>query len=140
MKEIKRKPRVALSSVVVVAALLSGCATFGAAAPEQSVQERSAARWKALIAGDLRAAYGYMLPSYRAVRSYEHYTGSIGGAAQWLGAEVVRVQCESGEKCTARVKIDAKPIAPTPYRGTISTGVDETWLLEDGQWWLYQKL
>ena len=91
------------------------------------------------FAGDLNKAYGYMAPSYRAVTSLERYSSSIGGVATWVGAEVIRVECAT-EKCTARLKIEAKPAATMHFKANITTGVDETWLLEDGQWWLFQKL
>lgn len=132
--------RVAPWIAVAAAALLSGCAALGTATPEQLVQERSTARWKALVAGDLKTGYDMLAPSYRAVSSYERYTSGMGSVATWVAAEVLHVDCETAQKCTARVKIEAKPIAVKDYRGTISTGVDETWLLEDGEWWLYQKL
>ena len=133
------RPLAALATATLAASLLAGCAAFGAATPEHAVQERSAERWKALIAGDFNKAYGYMAPSYRAVTSLERYSSSIGGVATWVGAEVIRVECAT-EKCTARVNIEAKPAATMHFKANITTGVDETWLLEDGQWWLFQKL
>ena len=133
------RPLAALATATLAASLLAGCAAFGVATPEQTVQERATERWKALIAGDLNKAYGYMAPSYRAVTSLERYSSSIGGVATWVGAEVIRVECAT-EKCTARLKIEAKPAATMHFKANITTGVDETWLLEDGQWWLFQKL
>lgn len=118
---------------------LAACAATTPAPPEQLVAQRAAARWQALIAGDFEKAYGFTTPSYRALTPFERYRAGIGGAVTWLGAEVVRVECET-EKCTAVIKIEARPMLATPYKGTITTGVDETWLLEQGQWWLYQKL
>ncbi|MNV68229.1 hypothetical protein D3C71_1610640 [compost metagenome] len=103
------------------------------------MQERSTERWKALIAGDIKKAYGYMAPSYRAVTSFERYSSSIGGAATWISADVLRVECAT-DKCTARVKIEAKPTVAMHFKANITTGADETWLLEDGQWWFFQKL
>ena len=132
-------PLAALAAATLAASLLAGCAAFGVATPERTVQERSAERWKALIAGDFNKAYGYMAPSYRAVTSLERYRSSIGGVAAWVGAEVIRVECAT-DKCIARVKIEAKPTALMHFKANINTGVDETWLLEDGQWWLFQKL
>lgn len=133
--------RAALLLAACATALLTACASLQPATPEQAVQQRAQARWQALLAGDIAKSYTYMAPSYRAVVDFERYSGRIGGAAKWLDAEVVRVHCESEEKCTARLKITAQPLMPaTTKRSPISTGVDETWLLEDGQWWLYQKL
>ncbi|WP_156391490.1 hypothetical protein [Acidovorax sp. Root70] len=127
------------TATVMALVALSGCAAVAPQSPEKAVENRAAARWQALIAGDIQKAYTFTAPSYRAVTSFERYSSGIGGAATWVNAEVVRVECAT-EKCTAVVKIEAKPILAKPYNGTITTGVDETWLLEDGQWWLYQKL
>ena len=132
--------RATLCGALVAVALLAGCASVESGTPEEIVKARATARLKAMVAHDFKKSYEYLAPSYRAVRTVEQYSANIGGAVQWLGADVVRVQCESAEKCTARIKIDAKPLMSTRYQGTISTGVNETWLLEEGQWWLYQKL
>ncbi|MCW5305118.1 hypothetical protein D8B30_17835 [Verminephrobacter eiseniae] len=133
------RPGIWRAAAVAAMVALTGCAAPTPASPEQAVEQRANARWKALLAGDIKQAYGFITPSYRAVTSLERYSADLGGVATWIGAQVVRVECAT-EKCTAVVKIEAKPIFTTPYRGTITTAVDETWLLEDGQWWLYQKL
>src|SRR6218665_2510730 len=145
------RPGIWRAAAVAAMVALTGCAAPTPASPEQAgeqpppagpaqaVEQRATARWKALLAGDIKQAYGFTTPSYRAVTSLERYSADLGGVATWIGAQVVRVECAT-EKCTAVVKIEAKPIFTTPYRGTITTAVDETWLLEDGQWWLYQKL
>ena len=133
------RPGIWRAAAVAAMVALTGCAAPTPASPEQAVEQRANARWKALLAGDIKQAYGFITPSYRAVTSLERYSADLGGVATWIGAQVVRVECAT-EKCTAVVKIEAKPIFTTPYKGTITTAVDETWLLEDGQWWLYQKL
>ena len=126
--------------VAVAAVTLAGCASvFTPKPPEEAVRERATARWQALVAGQYDKAYQMLSPSYRGVTSQERYTAGLGGAAVWTGAEVIRVNCEP-EKCTARVRIDAKPLAGPRYDGIISTGVDEIWVNEGGQWWLYQAL
>lgn len=125
----------------LAAAAVAGCAAIGSSAtPEEAVKARATERWNALLKGDMRAAYGYALPSFRAVTSFERYNSQIGGAVRWLNAEVLRVECESAEKCTARIKIEAEPIVSGRTQGRIFPGINETWLLEDGQWWHYQKL
>lgn len=118
---------------------LSACSALAPASPEQIVTQRASARWQALIAGDLQKAYTYTTPSYRALTSFERYSAGLGSVATWTGAEVLRVECET-EKCTAVVKVQARTMLAKPFNATISTGVDETWLLENGQWWLHQRL
>src|SRR6218665_1457227 len=133
------RPGIWRAAAVAAMVALTGCAAPTPASPEQAVEQRANARWKALLAGDIKQAYGFITPSYRAVTSLERYSAALGGVATWIGAQVVRVECAT-EKCTAVVKIEAKPIFPTPYKGTITTAVDETWLLADGQGWPEQKL
>ena len=119
--------------------LLAACASFKPKTPEEVVKERATARWQALIPREYAKAYTFLAPSYRKLASEDRYASSFGTAVIWKSAEVVGVTCEP-EKCTARVKIESQPSTPTLFRGTITTHVDEEWLLEDGQWWLYQKL
>ena len=119
--------------------LLTACASFKPKTPEEVVKERASARWQAMISGDFAKAYTYMAPSYRKIASLSRFASGIGTAVTWKAVEVVRVTCEP-EKCSVRIKIESQPNVPTLFRGTITTGGDEEWLLEDGQWWLHQKL
>ncbi|EHL24493.1 hypothetical protein KYG_02447 [Acidovorax sp. NO-1] len=132
--------RVALCGVIAAVTLLAGCASLETGTPEEIVKARAEARWKAMVAHDFKRAYGYLAPSYRAVSSFERYNEKLNGGAAWAKVEVARVRCENAEKCTASVRIESKPIGVMNFKGNIITGVDETWLLEDGKWWLYQKL
>src|SRR6218665_3399671 len=43
----------------------TGSAPPTPASPEQAVEQRANARWKALLAGDIKQAYGFITPSYR---------------------------------------------------------------------------
>lgn len=131
---------VGLWGSLAAVALLAGCASLERGTPEEIVQARATARWKAMVAHDFKQAYGYLAPSYRAVSSFERYTERLNGGAAWVKADVARVRCESAEKCTASVRIESKPIGVMRFNANIVTGVDETWLLEDGKWWLYQQL
>jgi len=36
--------------------------------------------------------------------------------------------------------VNYTPLLPRPRVGNIETSIDETWLLEQGQWWLPQGL
>lgn len=132
--------RAALLLAAAATALLTACASAPPATPEQAVQARAQARWQALVKHDFKTAYGYFAPSYRAVTSFERYKEQLNGGAPWVKASVGRVRCESDEKCIASIRIEGKPVASMHFRGNIITGVDETWLLEEGQWWLYQPL
>ena len=52
---------------------------------------------------------------------------------------MVKVTCEA-ERCTARMRLDAKPALIGMNLGAVATHLDEVWLLEDGQWWRHQDL
>lgn len=124
----------------IAAGVVAGCASSVSVSPEERVRVRATERWQALIAYQMDKAYAFTTPAYRAVASFERDRARYGSAAQWVGAEVQRVNCEP-EKCTVRVRIDVKPIVPGLRRNTVlSTHADETWLLVDGQWWLHREL
>lgn len=119
---------------------LTACANIHGGSPEDRVRDRATERWQALVAYQMEKAYAYTTPAYRAVISFERDRARYGSAAQWVGAEVVRVTCEPA-KCTARVRIDARPTIPGIGRKTtLTTHADEIWLLVDGQWWLHREL
>ena len=104
------------------------------------VKARASARWAALLKPDMREAYSYMAPGYRTVYDERAYRMRRGSAVKWTGAEVVEVRCPDATKCIAKVRIEAKPFLGRKFGDTITTHAEETWLLEDGQWWLFEKL
>lgn len=118
---------------------LTACGGMIKKLPEEAVRDRAAERWGHLIKGDMRKAYELSSPSSRAVVSFEQYRGKFGGAVAWRKTEITSVTCET-DKCTAKVRIEAEPLLGTRFGNTLLTYVDETWLLEDGQWWFFQKL
>lgn len=125
---------------VVSLGLMAGCAALAPQSPEEVVKSRAGARWAALLKPDMRAAYSYMTPGYRKVNTEESYRTRRGSAVKWTGAEVVEVRCPEATKCLATVRIDAKPFMGRKFGDTITTHVEETWLLEDGQWWLFERI
>jgi len=131
-----------LRSALAVAAmaLVAGCAALGPQAAEDAVKARASARWAALLKYDFDAAYAYMAPGYRAVMSVEKFKARQGSAVRWTGAEAVSAACPEVVKCVVQVRIQAKPFLGRKFGDTITTHVEETWLLEDGQWWLFQKI
>ena len=122
-------------------ALLAGCASWmEPQKPEVAVKARATALLKAKMAGDFEKAYNMTAPSYRAVAKLFRYRAENSAAPGWTGAEVIDVSCEEPTKCSAKVRIDFKPLLGVRFGDTISTHVDETWLTEDGQWWLFPRL
>lgn len=125
---------------VAAVALVAGCAALGPQTAEDAVKARASARWAALLKPDMRTAYTFMTPAYRTAFDEEAYRKRRGSAVKWTGAEVVEVRCPEATKCIAKVRIEAKPFMGRKFGDTIATYAEETWLLEDGQWWLFEKL
>lgn len=134
-----------LSSKAVTAAMaagmlaLAGCAAMAPSTPEQAVKERSEAYWKARIAGQYDKTYALTPPSYRKAFTQDQFSRQFGNGAAVTGSEVTEVTCQP-EKCVARVKLTAKPLILGLKLNSIDTYLDETWVLEDGQWWRFQDL
>jgi len=130
------RPARRLLLAAAAAALLAGCASTPST-PEQAVAARANARWQAQIAGDFEKAYGYLSPASRALTPYTVWRGGIRGFTNWKSAEVVSVTCETSEKCIARVKVVHEPVMLRRSLGSIDSAVDETWLLDGGEWWFF---
>ncbi len=126
--------------VLSASAVLVACAGVTATAPEEVVKQRVNERWKTLVSGDFARSYSYTAPSFRGLISQDVYRGRIGGAVNWVAGEVANVQCPEAIKCIARVRIDYKPLLRGRAGDTFSTYANETWVLEDGQWWAFEPL
>lgn len=131
--------RLSASALALTVLALAGCASLSPSTPETTVSQRSKAYWAARQAGQVDKAYALTPPSYRQVRTLEQFKSQFGNAAVVQGAEAIKVTCEP-EKCVARIKLNVTPALAGLKMGTIATHLDETWLLEDGQWWRYQDL
>jgi len=129
--------RIALASLLSIA--LAGCASLQTK-PEDAVTQRANARWQALVKGDLEAAYNYSSPGFRAVVDLGGFKGRTGIAGRWLDAQVARVECDLPTRCKAVVRIEYSTLIPGKSKVKMDTHIDETWLLEDGQWWIFQKV
>lgn len=132
--------RFALLACLVGPLVLSGCALLKPPPPEEVVRERAQARWNALLAGKFEDAYQFLSPASRNVVSLQRFRASIGGADTWKGAEVHKVTCSQADRCTVSIKVSYSAILRGRSLGTIDTSVEETWLLDAGQWWLPQGL
>lgn len=125
----------------LLAATLSGCAGLGTPQPpELAVRTLATQRWQALMAQDFAKAYTFAPPSYRQLHTADVYQKKYQGVpVKWLAAKVLRVQCET-EKCDVRIDLESKPLIPFGFKGSINSGLDETWVLENGQWWMLETL
>jgi hypothetical protein len=126
----------AMSAVVLSAAFLAGCATVGKPEnpDEAAVKVRATARWEALAKGDFQAAYQFLPSSYRATSTLDDYRNRFGNAVVWLGAEPVSADCAS-ERCMVMMNVEARMLTRGRAGHEFKSGVEETWVKEDGQWW-----
>jgi len=120
--------------------VLAACATFNTSPPEERVRQRSTERWQAVLANDYAKVYSFAMPSYRALVSQEAFRSRQGVAVQRVSAKVFSVNCPEASKCTARVEVGVKPPLGKRFGAPITATVDESWVFEDGQWWLAERL
>ena len=124
--------RWALTACAVSALLLAGCASMQTQTPEQIVEARANQRWQHLIDGDIEKAYDMLTDSYRRVTPYERYRGRMTNGG-WIKAKAISVTC-ADEVCAVRISLEAKPPLGSRFGGNINTGLDESWVFEEGQW------
>ena len=131
--------RLSLMALICAGTLLGACASLQTK-PEDAVTQRANARWQALVKGDMAKAYAYSTPGFRAVVDVEGFKGRTGIAGRWLGAQVTSVSCDTPERCKAIIRLEFSTLMPGFSKDRMTTHIDETWLLEDGQWWIFQKV
>ena len=131
--------RIGLMALVAAGALLSGCASFQTK-PEDAVTQRATQRWQALLKGDIEKAYTFNAPGFRSVVNPADFRARTGIAGRWHSAEVASVSCDTPERCKAVIKLQFSTLIPGHSKDRMTTHIDETWLLEDGQWWIFQKV
>ncbi len=125
-------------ALVAAAVALAGCASMGGGTPEQVVQKRAEAYWKARLEGKYEAAYALSTPAYRKLRTAEQFSKQYGASVAAKAAEVTKVTCDA-VRCETQVRLDVKPGIPGLNLPIVPMYVNEVWLLEDGQWWHFQE-
>lgn len=140
-----------IASKIVIGAvgtlLLVGCSTqpsslaVSGVANEQAVMDRAQARWDAARSGDLEKSYSFVVPSYRAVTDIKLYRAETAGSQSLGSAKVIGVKCESDTSCAARIRIEFSPpfTAQRLKPEAITNHFDESWVKEDGEWWLFKR-
>ncbi|MBU1354325.1 MAG: hypothetical protein KKB95_20885 [Gammaproteobacteria bacterium] len=125
-------------AAAVAFSALAGCATMGNQTPEQQVEARAATYWKARASADAKTAYSLLAPAYRNLNSEQAFIRQHGAGANVKEAGVAKVSCESQERCTASISLTAKPLVPGLNLPLVTAYLDDTWVLEEGQWWRFQ--
>lgn len=80
-----------------------------------------------------------MSPSYRALVEEKRFANQFGTGAGWVSAEVYKVTC-ADEKCTVVMEVKFKPVFGMRSGNVATTSFEESWIREDGQWWMFQKV
>lgn len=135
------RTKIFATAVLMLSMTLTGCSGLDLnTPPEQVVRKLATHRWQALMSRDFEKAYEFSVPSYRQIRTAEYYRSKRQATpVQWLSAEVLVVECQK-ETCSVRIKLESKPIIPSQFKGTLQSGLDETWVFEDGRWWMLETL
>ena len=132
---------------LALVAALAGCAAAPSAAPapaqatatghEAQIRARSAAFWEARQRNDVAASYQFTSPSYRKVNDQERFRVHYAGVPVVVGHEVVSITCdEPPQRCVLKQGLK---VAPPMTPGLVTTVYsDETWILEEGQWWVFR--
>ena len=94
-----------------------------------AVRERAEARWQALISDDIATAYGYLSPTTREVVSLDQYKAKV-ARGTFREVRIDDVKCEA-ELC----KVSVRHTFDRPRMKGMVTPLEETWIIERGQFW-----
>lgn len=98
-------------------------------AKRAAVTERVKARWQAVIDSDGERAYGFLSSGSKTFTSYDTYRARA-RLVGFRSAEIESVTCETDScKVKVRVTLDHRLV-----KGLMMP-VEETWVLENGQYW-----
>ncbi len=135
--QLQRALIAACAALAVLA--IGGCASLQEA-PQETVRKLASQRWQYVIEGKFDKAYEMTVPSFRKLKTKENFTiGMMATSVKWQSAEVIKVNCET-QTCKVTVKTASQIMMPTRYKGPLVSGLDETWIFEDGQWWKAETL
>ncbi len=133
----------ALERVIVVGgllAVLSSCTTVPEETTEDLVGQRAIEWAETLIELDYDRALTYMTPSYQVSPRADRYRGDFSGAGFWRSVTLHSVDCgESQPASRCNVRIIISMIRPPELTRETPISYDMTWVLLDGEWYLYRK-
>ena len=132
-----------LKRVMVIGCLpvvFSACTTVPDQTTEDLVGQRAISWAEALIDLDYDGALTYMTPSYQASPRADRYRGDFSGAGFWRSVTGHLVDCgESQDPSRGDVTIIIRMLVPPEVARETPISYDMTWVLLDGQWYLYRK-
>jgi hypothetical protein len=117
-----------------IALAIAGCAIGPQRSDQEIVAEKAQLRWNALVAGDFKAAYGFISPAGRSVVTVEGYSGTL-KRGFWKDVRVEDVKCASPEICEVQLRIEYE------FQGRrIKTPASEKWVKQDSDWWFLLQI
>ena len=119
--------------------LLSACATT--MQTEETLEERTMARWDALLSGDVEAAYEFLSPGYRSsVSLLQYHRSLVLSKVKWTGAKYIEGECEE-TICNVKILLDFTIYGALPGVKSMDSKqtIEESWLLVKGSWYLVPK-
>jgi hypothetical protein len=135
-----------LVPLAVAIGLLGGCAGLGrlsadtpANVKRDAVAARAKARWDRLIDRDLAGAYEYMSPASRATMPLDVYKAKH-KVGMYRAVNVDDVKCEA-DACTVKLSLtyQYKGVKGTRKPMTLTTVLNEQWIISDGQAWFVDR-
>ena len=121
-------------------AVFSACTMVPDQTTEDLVGQRAISWAEALIELDYDGALTYMTPSYQASPRADRYRGDFSGAGFWRSVTGHSVDCgESQAPSRCDVTIIIRMLVPPEVARETPISYDMTWVLLDGQWYLYRK-
>ena len=136
MNNFANKRRVCFIGAICSLLLLSACATT--VNEESSIEKRATERWDTLLGGDLTGAYEYLSPGYRSsVSSMQYQRALLLQPIKWTSASYKDSDCEDAV-CKVKISLGYTVYGALPgvksYSGV--KGIEESWVLVDGNWYL----
>ena len=121
-------------------AVFSACTMVPDQNTEDLVGQRAISWAEALIELDYDGALTYMTPSYQASPRADRFRGDFSGAGFWRSVTGHSVDCgESQAPSRCDVTIIIRMLVPPEVARETPISYDMTWVLLDGQWYLYRK-
>ena len=138
----KLLPKLLKRAVIIggLLAVVGGCTTVPEPTSVDFVGQRAISWAEALIELDYNGALSYMTPSYQASPRADRYRGDFSGAGFWRSVTLHSVDCgESQAPFRCDVTMIINMIVPPEVARETPISYDMTWVLLDGQWYLYRQ-
>ena len=116
--------------------VLGACAGVGVGlgSPEKAVESRARQRWDLMMKGDMAGAYEFLSPASKATVPKESYLKRRGGGRYWRSVTMQEVNC-TAETCKVKMVLEYDL---TPDVKGLKREIMETWIQDEGAWWLVE--